>query len=122
MDIIVNHHKIDDVVLYRTLDTGSPTASRYIKEYNLHKDIVLTGKLSYEEVIGYYKSASALAFPSKIETFGLPLIEAQQFGLPIIASDLELYREVIGAYDGSVVYCDSDKPHEWAKAIVELRV
>jgi len=119
MDIIVNHYKIDDVVLYLTLDAGSPTASRYIKEYKLHKNIVLTGQLSYEEVMSYYKSATALVFPSKIETFGLPLIEAQQFGLPIIASDLELYREVMGEYDGTIVYCSSDNPHAWAKAVVE---
>jgi len=101
------------------LDQSSMTAVRFIEKFRLENNVVLIGKLNYQQVMDYYKSVSALVFPSKIETFGLPLVEAQQFKLPIIASDMELYREVIGAYDGSVVYCDNDKPHEWAKAIAE---
>lgn len=121
MDIIVNHYKIDDIVLYLTLDPCSPTALRYIRDFELQNSIVLVGKLSYEQLIGHFKSVSALVFPSKIETFGLPLIEAQQFGLPIIASDMDLYKEVIGDYEGQVVYCGSGEAREWARAIIALR-
>jgi len=121
MDIIVNHHEIDDVVLYLTLDQHSPVALKYMNEFKLQKNVVLTGALNFQQVMEYYKSVNALVFPSKIETFGLPLVEAQQFKLPIIASDMDLYREVIGDYEGNVLYCDGEDAHEWAKAIMELR-
>jgi len=121
MDIIVNHFKIDDIVLYLTLDQGSSIAARYIEEFKLQKNVVLTGRLNYQQVMEYYKSVTALVFPSKIETFGLPLVEAQQFNLPIVASDMDLYREVIGDYEGCVAYCESEDAYEWAKAIMELR-
>lgn len=121
MDIIVNHHSIEDVVLYLTLDQHSSVALKYINEFKLQKNVVLTGVLNFQQVMEYYKSVNALVFPSKIETFGLPLVEAQQFKLPIIASDMDIYREVIGKYEGSVVYCSSGDAREWAKAIMELR-
>jgi len=121
MDIVVNHFKIDDVVLYLTLDQSSMTAVRFIEKFRLANNVVLIGKLNYQQVMDYYKSVSALVFPSKIETFGLPLVEAQQFKLPIIASDMELYREVIGDYDARVMYCSSASGEVWARAIMELR-
>lgn len=121
MDIIVNHFKVDDVALYLTLDQFSPAAAKYIEKFKLQNHVIPTGKLNYQQVVEYYKSITALVFPSKIETFGLPLVEAQLFGLPIIASDMDLYREVIGDYKKSVIFCESKDAQMWAKAIMELR-
>jgi glycosyltransferase involved in cell wall biosynthesis len=45
-----------------------------------------------------YTSASALLAPSEGEGFGLPLIEAAQCGLPIIARDIPVFREVAGGH------------------------
>ena len=56
------------------------------------------GNLSIEEVYEYY-SRSTLIFPSYIETFGLPLLEARQSGARIIASDTSFAREVCDGYD-----------------------
>ena len=52
------------------------------------------GTLKHEEILMHYQAASALIFPSKTESFGLPLIEAQRTGLPIIASELDYVRDV----------------------------
>jgi len=43
-----------------------------------------------------YECARALVFPSAFEGFGLPLVEAARHGLPIIASDLPIFREIGG--------------------------
>jgi glycosyltransferase involved in cell wall biosynthesis len=43
-----------------------------------------------------YTHASALVYPSMIEGFGLPLVEAGRYGLPVIASDLPVFRETGG--------------------------
>lgn len=45
-------------------------------------------------VIELYSNAKALIFPSLIESYGLPLIEAKLTGLPIIASELDFVRDV----------------------------
>jgi alpha-1,2-rhamnosyltransferase len=45
-----------------------------------------------------YRHASALIFASCCEGFGLPLVEAMQYGLPVLASDIEVFREIGGEY------------------------
>lgn len=57
--------------------------------------ITLLGRLPHHEVLALYQQARAMIFPSYAETLGLPLIEAQQAGLPIVASDAEFVREII---------------------------
>lgn len=52
------------------------------------------GEISNEEIGSYYLQASALIFPSQIESFGLPLIEASNLGLPILAPELDYVRDV----------------------------
>lgn len=43
-----------------------------------------------------YKNSKALIFPSIIEGFGLPLIEALHYGCPVMASDIPVFREIGG--------------------------
>ena len=57
-------------------------------------EIYNKGKIENKEVLEIYKNSKALIFPSLFESFGLPLIEASQIGLPIIASELDYVREV----------------------------
>ena len=45
-----------------------------------------------------YRRASALIFASRCEGFGLPLVEAMRYGLPVLASDIPVFREVGGDY------------------------
>lgn len=52
--------------------------------------------ISDEYLTDIYSAASCLIFSSKGEGFGLPLIEAAQHGLPIIARDIPVFREVAG--------------------------
>lgn len=53
------------------------------------------GHLPHEQVLAIYKQAHALIYPSTFESFGLPLIEARQARLPILASELDYVRDVI---------------------------
>jgi O-antigen biosynthesis alpha-1,2-rhamnosyltransferase len=45
-----------------------------------------------------YRHATALLFPSRCEGFGLPLVEAMRYGLPVLASDIPVFREIGGDY------------------------
>ena len=42
-----------------------------------------------------FMKSKALIFPSLIESYGLPLIEAKQLGMPILASELDYVRDII---------------------------
>jgi alpha-1,2-rhamnosyltransferase len=41
-----------------------------------------------------YKNSKALVFASKIEGFGLPIVESLHFGLPVLVSDIPVHREI----------------------------
>ena len=60
-----------------------------------------------------------MLFPSYIETFGLPLIEAASFGIPILAADMDYAREVMVDYEG-VKFLDYKDVKLWAKNIILL--
>lgn len=80
-----------------TIDTRLyPELAREIDRHahELGLNIINLGSLSFAEVSLLYQAAKALVFPSRTESFGLPLIEAAQHGLPIIASELDFVRDV----------------------------
>ena len=81
--------------------------------------ILPMGKIPYGQVLYLYQHATALVFPSFIETFGLPLTEAASFGLPIIVADLPYTREVLRGYEGATFIPYND-PEAWGKAILKL--
>jgi glycosyltransferase involved in cell wall biosynthesis len=58
--------------------------------------VVLTGYLDDAEVRSTVAGATALVYPSLYEGFGLPPLEAMACGIPVIASDLPVVREVVG--------------------------
>ena len=72
---------------------------------NKNQNIIFTGYLTDEEVKVLYKHALVYAFPSLYEGFGIPLIDAQSFGVPVLCSDIDAFREIGG---DSVEYCSID--------------
>ena len=83
-------------------------------------NIKCVGKIPYEKVMEYYAKSDALVFPSYIETFGLPLLEAALCGLPVIAVDLPYAHEILQGYSGAHFAPVND--HEaWRKEISALK-
>lgn len=56
--------------------------------------VVETGALSDDEITRLLAGARALLFPSFAEGYGLPLVEALDAGVPVIASNLDVFREI----------------------------
>lgn len=59
-----------------------------------HESVDCLGKLTFEQTQEIMAGASALVFPSKTESFGMPLLEASSLGVPIIASERDYVRDV----------------------------
>lgn len=75
---------------------GSLSASQEKKLDELNIDYQNYFNLSFDEVVRLYKDADLLLFPSTYEGFGMPIIEAQATGLPVITSDLQPMNDVAG--------------------------
>jgi glycosyltransferase involved in cell wall biosynthesis len=64
---------------------------------SLEHKIHFLGFVEEEELAYIYKHASLLAFPSSFEGFGMPIVEAFEYGIPVIAADNSSITEVVGS-------------------------
>jgi glycosyltransferase involved in cell wall biosynthesis len=67
-----------------------------ISELQLENRVIVPGKISEEDKWYYYKKCTAFVFPSLREGFGLPPVEAMQFGTPVFLSNKSALPEVGG--------------------------
>ncbi len=58
-------------------------------------NVVLLGTVPDDELPSWYTAADVLAFPSTKEGWGLAVLEAMSAGLPVVASDLPVFREYL---------------------------
>jgi glycosyltransferase involved in cell wall biosynthesis len=56
--------------------------------------IHILGKVPYAEIPEWYRGAALFVFPSFLETFGHPLLEAMASEVPLVAADIPVFREV----------------------------
>lgn len=75
------------------------------------------GYLANEELAALYHRAQGVVFPTLYEGFGLPAVEAQQAGAPLVCSDLLVLREVAGE---GALYAPAEDPQAWADALQRL--
>ncbi len=62
--------------------------------------------LPQQDLVTLYRAADTLIQPSSYEGFGLPVLEAMACGCPVVATDLDVFREIIG-HAGVLVSCDN---------------
>tara|TARA_B100001027_G_C16241625_1_gene319756 strand:- start:73 stop:1161 length:1089 start_codon:yes stop_codon:yes gene_type:complete len=74
---------------------------RYILKNNLFSSVIMPGYINKKKAIYYFNNAFTYVFPSIDEGFGIPLIEAMRAQVPVICSDIEVFKEI---GDDSVVY------------------
>ena len=56
--------------------------------------IHLLGEVPYSDIPTYYQNAALFVFPSYLETFGHPLLEAMAAEVPLVAADIPVFREI----------------------------
>lgn len=108
---------LDNLKIYFTLEKSAALALvSIISECESLDSFEFVGSLDFKQVFQYYKSCDLIVFPSYLESFGLPLVEAAKFGKKILAADLDYAREVLAGYDG-VIYLPIHNPDAWGDAI-----
>ena len=88
---VVGGHSFQDYRAYR----DRVLASLPDLGLRLDDDVVLLGTVPDTELPSWYAAADVLAFPSTKEGWGLAVLEAMSAGLPVVASDLPVFREFL---------------------------
>jgi len=79
-------------------------------------NVVNLGRLPRAAVLSQLEASSALVFPSKAETFGLPLLEAHALSIPVLAAERDFVRDVCVP----VQTFDPDSPRSIADAVLRF--
>jgi len=71
-------------------------AAALVRSLGIGENVVQLGAVLYQLVHQVYRSCDIYVSPSYVETFAHPLVEAMAAGLPVVASDLTVHREICG--------------------------
>jgi glycosyltransferase involved in cell wall biosynthesis len=77
----------------------------------------MLGYVGREQLASLYAEAAMVAFPSKFEGFGLPVVEAMSLRCPVVAASSTALPEVVG--DGGLLV-DPDDVDAWARAMADV--
>lgn len=103
-----------------TIDGNENRYASWLKKTYGHLDSVdFHGFMSRDELYDYYGAAACLVFPSRIETWGLPISEFKPSGKPMILSDLP-YAHETAAGAQSVAFFQPDNASELANIMGSL--
>ncbi|MGI5152462.1 glycosyltransferase [Plantactinospora sp. CA-294935] len=83
-----------------------------------HPALRAIGVVPHDQLLGYWRRATAIFYPSSLESFGYPLAEARASGIPIIAPDTAQAREVAGR---ALLPYQPDDPESLAAALSRIR-
>lgn len=92
----------NSIQLTLTIDDSSGRYARHLINQSAGLEAIhFVGRLSPQELAEYYGECDVVIFPSKLETWGLPISEAKAYAKPIILADLPYAHETLGCYDSA---------------------
>lgn len=83
----------------------------------IRERILMPGRIADEDLPALYSGATAFAYPSLYEGFGLPPLEAMRCGVPVVVCRTSSLPEVVGEHG---LYCDPKDPGSLAEALRRL--
>jgi glycosyltransferase involved in cell wall biosynthesis len=100
-----------------TFTLGDFDPGPLVQEFGSPPNLKILGRLSDEELGAELSAATCLLFPSRIEGFGIPAVEAMALGCPVVTSSAACLPEVCG---DAALYADPDRPDDWVTAVALL--
>lgn len=89
----------------------------YVKQKNVEDQVRFLGYVPDRELTKLFERVAALVQPSLSEGFGLTGLEAMAQGLPVLASDIPIFKEI---YQEGALYFDPKSPASFASAVEKL--
>jgi len=96
---------------------GVPKDNPFLEMCSADNRVIFPGWVSDEQIKAFYSQALGVIFPSLAEGYGLPIVEALSFGIPLITSNLEPMREIAG---GGAILVDPYSQQELCAAIKRI--
>jgi glycosyltransferase involved in cell wall biosynthesis len=87
--------KVDPESRPRLVIAGGTAPALVRPDLAQHESVEFVGRVGDDELLDLYRGASAFIFPSLYEGFGIPPLEAQACGVPVLAADIPSSREVL---------------------------
>ncbi|MEI2626170.1 glycosyltransferase [Erwinia aphidicola] len=98
-----------DITFVVTFDGQENSYSRSLfKKYQNLSNVEFTGYLTKLQMDDEYQRCDIVCFPSKLETWGLPITEAKMRDIPLVLADLEYAHETVGKYDNVCFFPPDD--------------
>lgn len=91
--------------------------SELIKSLSMNDTVEILHNIGDPELGELYDHAVALLFPSRMEGFGLPALEALSRGCRVIASDIPVFREILSSH---AFFADSSNAEAFARVMSEV--
>lgn len=115
---ILEKEGIKNFKIYLTINGNENKYSEdIVRKYKNLETIKFIGLLPRSEVLQYYSKVETLIFPSKLETWGLPITEFKNYNKPIILADLPYAHETVGDYDKCIFF----NPHSAKELMCKMR-
>jgi glycosyltransferase involved in cell wall biosynthesis len=92
-------------------------AAALVRRLGIDDLTVELGAVPYHQLHHVYRACNFYVTPAYAETFAHPLVEAMACGLPVVASDIPVHREVC---DNAAIYFPRYSPEDLADRIVQL--
>lgn len=105
------------VIVGRDLGGMQPELKALADSLGVGQEVIFTGAVKRDELPAFYSAADVFLFPSVLESFGIPPLEAFTCRTPVISSSLSAVGEVVG--DGGV-QVDPDDTSTFGREIVRL--
>jgi len=112
----VKHNQDHDLnlIIIGRLGWKYKSVLKKINENDLKDRIKVLGYVDDYKTAGILKRAQAFAYLSKYEGFGMPILEALAYNLPVVANDIPCFRDVFG---NSLIYVDAARPEAIASGL-----
>jgi glycosyltransferase involved in cell wall biosynthesis len=88
-------------------------------QLGVRRNLHFAGRVTEEQKLALMRAASCIAIPSRYEGFGLPLLEAMQAGVPLVASRIPVIDEIVSDGEDGLLF-EFENPTALAEGIIRL--